>query len=109
MGERMPRHKVVSLRGRSIVLTGFLWKPQEEVKRRIRRAGGRIQEDVSRTTDILIRGRPNALYKAADREMGTKLLEVEALDAQGHHVHLIWHDDLHWLLAKRRPAICGRL
>jgi hypothetical protein len=105
----MPRHKVVSLRGRSIVLTGFLWKPQEEVKRRIRRAGGHIQEDVSRTTDILIRGRPNTLYKAADREMGTKLLEVEALDAQGHHVHLIWHDDLHWLLAKRRPAICGRL
>lgn len=109
MGERMPRHKVVSLRGRSIVLTGFLWKPQEEVKRRIRRAGGYVQDDVSRTTDILIRGRPNAQYKAADREMGTKLLQVETLNAQGHHVHLIWHDDLHWLLTKRRPAICGRL
>jgi len=105
----MNNHTITSLRKQYVVVTGYLWERHTQVQDRIRRAGGHVLDEVSANTDLLVRGMPNPLYKQAEREMGTKLLAAAALGTRGHHVHVIWHDDLHQLLSKGQPARCDRL
>jgi hypothetical protein len=47
-----------------------------------------VQSKPGKTTDILVRGRPNAL-QIAGRDGGSKLIEVRRLAAQGHKVTVI--------------------
>jgi hypothetical protein len=105
----MNNHTITSLRKQHVVVTGYLWERHAQVQDRIRWAGGHVQDEVSASTDLLVRGMPNPQYKQAEREMGTKLLAAAELGTQGHHVHVIWHDDLHRLLSQGQPARCDRL
>lgn len=80
--------RVRSLKGRRISFTGFLKVPRSEAIKAARRAGAVVQSSPGPTTDILVRGRPNAL-QVAGRDGGTKLLEIKRLAAKGHPVTII--------------------
>ena len=47
-----------------------------------------MQSKPGRTTDVLVRGRPNK-QQIAGRDGGSKLIEVRRLAAQGHKVTVI--------------------
>jgi hypothetical protein len=47
-----------------------------------------VQSKPGRTTDVLVRGRPNAL-QVAGKDAGLKLMEIRRLAARGHKVTVI--------------------
>jgi NAD-dependent DNA ligase len=96
---------VSSLQGKRVSFTGFLVRPRTEAIAAARKAGATVQSKPGQTTDILVRGRPNAL-QLAGKDGGTKLIEVRRLAAQGIRVTMIGERQF-WTLAtakKRRPA-----
>ena len=80
--------RIKSLKGRRVSFTGFLQRPRHEAITAARRAGAVVQAGPGPTTDVLVRGRPNAL-QVAGKDGGTKLMEIKRLAAQGHSVTLI--------------------
>ena len=80
--------RVTSLAGKRVSFTGFLVRPRDEAVAAAKKAGAVVQSKPGKTTDILIRGRPNAL-QIAGRDGGSKLIEVRRLAAQGHKVTVI--------------------
>src|SRR5215218_1020345 len=77
-----------SLTGKRIAFTGFLTRPRSEAIAAARQAGAVVQVKPNRTTDVLVRGRPNA-QQIAGLAGGSKLLEVRRLAAEGHPVKVI--------------------
>ena len=96
--------RVTSLAGKRVSFTGFLVRPRDEAKQAARKAGATVQSKPGKTTDILVRGRPNAL-QIAGRDGGSKLIEVRRLAAQGHKVTVI-DERQFWRLAS--PATRAR-
>ena len=89
--------RVQSLEGKRLSFTGFLSQPRTKAAAAARRAGAIVQSKPGISTDILVRGRPNAL-QIAGSVGGTKLLEIRRLAAQGHRVIVIG-DRQFWRLA----------
>ena len=96
--------RVTSLAGKRVSFTGFLVRPRDEAKQAAKKAGATVQSKPGKTTDILVRGRPNAL-QIAGRDGGSKLIEVRRLAAQGHKVTVI-DERQFWRLAS--PATRAR-
>jgi serine/threonine protein kinase len=92
--------RVGSLVGKRVSFTGFLSRPRHEAMAAARRAGAIVQSKPGRATDVLVRGRANAL-QIAGRAGGVKLLEIRRLAAKGHVVKVIG-DRQFWRLVKRR-------
>jgi serine/threonine-protein kinase len=96
--------RVTSLEGKRVAFTGFLSRPRTEAIAAARKAGAVVQTKPGRATDVLVRGRPNAL-QIAGAVGGSKLLEVRRLAAEGHPVRVIG-EALFWKLvtppARRR-------
>ncbi len=92
--------RVRSLKGRRIAFTGFLKLPRSEAIKAARRAGATAQSSLGPSTDILVRGRPNAL-QVAGKDGGTKLLEIRRLAAKGHRVTIIGEAQF-WRLVGRK-------
>lgn len=65
-----------------------------------RKAGAIIQSKPGRTTDVLVRGRPNQLQIAGE-DGGTKLMEIRRLAALGHRITIIGEQQF-WKLAEAR-------
>jgi eukaryotic-like serine/threonine-protein kinase len=80
--------RVKSLAGKRLSFTGFLERPRDEAKVAARKAGAVVQSKPGQSTDVLVRGRPNAL-QIAGKDGGSKLIEVRRLAAQGHKVTVI--------------------
>ena len=80
--------RVSSLAGKRVSFTGFLSRPRAVAIAAARKAGAVIQSKPGRSTDILVRGRPNAL-QIAGAGGGTKLMEIRRLAARGHVVKII--------------------
>jgi eukaryotic-like serine/threonine-protein kinase len=80
--------RATSLAGKRVSFTGFLSRPRDEAIAAARRAGAIIQSRPGRLTDILVRGRPNAL-QVAGAAGGTKLMDIRRLAAKGHKVKVI--------------------
>jgi serine/threonine protein kinase len=80
--------RVRSLKGCRISFTGFLSRPRSEAITAARRAGAMVQSSPGPSTDILVRGRPNAL-QVAGKVGGTKLLEARRLAAKGQPIRVI--------------------
>jgi BRCT domain type II-containing protein len=80
--------RVDSLRGKRISFTGFLSRPRSEAIAAAKKAGAIVQSKPGQLTDVLVRGRPNAL-QIAGTVGGTKLLEIRRLAARGHAVRVI--------------------
>ena len=67
----------------------------------LRKAGAIIQSKPGRTTDVLVRGRPNQLQIAGE-DGGTKLMEIRRLAALGHRITIIGERQF-WKLAASKP------
>ncbi|HEX2717916.1 MAG TPA: protein kinase, partial [Gemmatimonadaceae bacterium] len=95
--------RVDSLKGKRVSFTGFLVRPRADAIVAARKAGAIVQSKPGRTTDLLVRGRPNAL-QIAGRDGGSKLIEVRRLAAQGIRVTVIGERQF-WKLAETRRRI----
>jgi serine/threonine-protein kinase len=80
--------RVKSLAGKRLSFTGFLERPRDEAIAAARKAGAIVQSKPGLSTDVLVRGRPNAL-QIAGKDGGSKLIEVRRLAAQGYRVTVI--------------------
>ena len=58
-----------------------------------------MQSKPTRDTDVLVRGKPNAL-QIAGRAGGTKLIETRRLAAKGHSITVIGESQF-WKLVQR--------
>jgi serine/threonine-protein kinase len=97
--------RVRSLTGKRLSFTGFLSRPRNEAAAAARRAGAIVQSKPGRATDILVRGRPNAL-QIAGSVGGTKLMEIRRLAAKGQRVTVIG-DRQFWRLVAAAPKRKG--
>jgi hypothetical protein len=103
---------VRSLAGRRVSFTGFLGRPRREAIAAAKRAGAIVQSGPGPSTDVLVRGRPNAL-QVAGKAGGRKLLEIRRLAARGQRIVII-DEAQFWRLARagrrppRRTARVGR-
>jgi NAD-dependent DNA ligase len=91
---------VASLAGKRLSFTGFLSRPRSEAMAAARRAGAILHTRPGRTTDVLVRGRPNRL-QIAGKDAGTKLMEIRRLAALGHRITVIGERQF-WKLAESR-------
>lgn len=99
----LEKGRIRSLRGRRLSFTGFLSRPRSEAIKAAKRAGAIVQGSPGRLTDVLVRGRPNAL-QVAGKDAGTKLMEVRRLAAEGHQIVVIG-ETLFWkLVAAVKPS-----
>jgi serine/threonine-protein kinase len=80
--------RVGSLTGKRLSFTGFLSRPRSEAIEAARKAGAVVQSKPGQSTDVLVRGRPNAL-QIAGTVGGLKLMEIRRLAARGHAVTVI--------------------
>jgi NAD-dependent DNA ligase len=97
--------RVSSLKGKRVSFTGFLERPRDEAQAAAKKAGAVVQSKPGKTTDILVRGRPNA-QQIAGKDGGSKLIEVRRLAAQGHKVTVIGERQF-WRLAEAKTRARG--
>jgi serine/threonine-protein kinase len=90
--------RVSSLDGKRVAFTGFLKRPRKDAIAAAKKAGAIVQSKPGRTTDVLVRGAPNA-QQIAGKDAGSKLIEVRRLAAKGHKVTVIGEKQF-WKLAK---------
>ena len=97
--------RIKSLTGKRIAFTGFLSRPRSEAVAAAKKAGAIVQSKPGQLTDVLVRGKPNAL-QIAGRAGGTKLMEIRRLAALGHAVKVI-SDGQFWRLVApvTRPKV----
>jgi serine/threonine protein kinase len=93
--------RLQSLAGKRLSFTGFLSRPRSEAIAAARKAGAIVQAKPGQSTDVLVRGRPNAL-QIAGTVGGLKLMEIRRLAARGHAVTLIG-DGQFWRLVESSP------
>ena len=93
-----PLGRVRSLAGKRLCFTGFLSRPRSEAIAAARKARAVVQSKPGQTTDVLVRGRPNA-QQIAGTDGGLKLIELRRRAAKGHPVTVIG-DKLFWKLVE---------
>ena len=93
--------RIKSLKGARLSFTGFLSRPRREAIAAAKRAGAIVQSKPGQGTDVLVRGRPNAL-QIAGKDGGSKLINVRRLASKGHKVTVIGEGQF-WKLAARAP------
>ena len=92
--------RIASLKGKRLSFTGFLSRPRKEAIAAAKKAGALVQSKPGPSSDVLVRGRPNAL-QIAGADAGVKLLEVRRLADKGHAVTVIGEKQF-WKLVERR-------
>lgn len=80
--------RIGSLDGKHLSFTGFLSRPRKEAIAAAKRAGAIVQSKPGASSDVLVRGRPNAL-QIAGASGGVKLLEIRRQADKGHAVKVI--------------------
>jgi eukaryotic-like serine/threonine-protein kinase len=98
--KRLRKGQVKSLRGQRVSFTGFLQRPRRDAIAAARAKGAIFQASPGPSTDVLVRGRPNAL-QVAGKDGGLKLMEIKRLAAKGHRVTVIGETQF-WKLVGRR-------
>jgi hypothetical protein len=93
--------RVVSLQGKRVSFTGFLSRPRSEAITAAKKAGAIVQSKPGLASDVLVRGRPNAL-QIAGQDGGTKLLEIRRQANMGHRVTVIGERQF-WKLVEPAP------
>src|SRR5207244_3032199 len=78
--KELSKGRVATIAGKRLSITGFLRRPRSEAFAAARKAGAIIQSKPGRTTDVLVRGRPNQLQIAGEAG-GTKLRGIRRLAA----------------------------
>jgi NAD-dependent DNA ligase len=90
--------RVAGLKGKRVSFTGFLVRPRADAIKAARKVGALVQSKPGQSTDILVRGRPNA-QQIAGKDGGSKLIEVRRLAAEGIKVTVIGERQF-WKLAE---------
>jgi serine/threonine protein kinase len=90
--------RVGSLKGKRLSFTGFLSRPRKEAIAAAKKAGAIVQSSPGPSSDVLVRGRPNA-QQIAGADAGVKLLEIRLLATKGHRVTVIGEKQF-WKLAE---------
>jgi serine/threonine-protein kinase len=98
--------RVQSLAGLRISFTGFLSRPRSEAIAAAKKAGAIVQSKPGLSTDVLVRGRPNAL-QIAGKVGGSKLIEIRRLMAKGHAIRVIG-DAQFWRLVEQQAMVRKR-
>jgi len=80
--------RIKSLEGKRVSFTGFLSRPRSEAIAAARKAGAFVQTKPGPSSDVLVRGRPNA-QQIAGKAGGVKLLEIRRLATRGQPVKVI--------------------
>jgi NAD-dependent DNA ligase (contains BRCT domain type II) len=80
--------RVMNLKGKRVSFTGFLSRPRSDAIAAAKKGGAIVQTKPGPSSDLLVRGRPNAL-QIAGKDGGTKLLEIRRLAAKGQVVKVI--------------------
>jgi serine/threonine-protein kinase len=93
--------RVQSLAGKRLSFTGFLSRPRSEAIAAAKRAGAIVQGKPGRSTDVLVRGRTNAL-QIAGAVGGLKVMEIRRLAGKGHVVTVIGDRQFWKLVASKR-------
>ena len=99
--ERPPKQhfgRIGSLEGKRLSFTGFLSRPRKEAIAAAKKAGAIVMSKPGPSSDVLVRGRTNALQIAGEVG-GTKLLEIRRLAGQGYSVAVIGERQF-WKLAE---------
>ena len=91
--------RIDSLKGKRISFTGFLTRPRSEAIAAAKKAGAIVVSKPGPSSDVLVRGRTNALQIAGEVG-GVKLLEIRRLAAQGRPVRVIGEKQFWSLVAK---------
>jgi len=100
--------RVTSLKGKRVSFTGFLTRPRSEAIAAAKKAGAIFQSKPGMASDVLVRGRPNALQIAGE-DGGTKLLEIRRQANLGHRVTVIGERQFWKLVAPaKRTSRTGR-
>jgi hypothetical protein len=86
-----------SLDGKRLSFTGFLSRPRSDAIAAAKKAGATVQSKPGPSSDILVRGRPNAL-QIAGAGGGVKLMEIRRLATMGHKIIVIGERQF-WKLA----------
>lgn len=81
------RHVVRSLSGKRVVFTGTLAILRKKARLLVKKAGGIVEDNVSRTTDVVVVGENSPLWKADKK--GRKLLDVDRERELGHEIAVI--------------------
>ena len=90
--------RIGSLDGKRLSFTGFLSRPRSEAIAAAKKAGAIVQPKPGVSSDVLVRGRPNAL-QIAGADGGVKLLEIKRLASRGHAVTVIGENQF-WKLVE---------
>jgi len=93
--------RVTRLKGMRVSFTGILSRPRSDAVKAAKRAGAIVQSSPGRTTDVLVRGRPNPL-QIAGKDAGAKLIEIRRLAAQGVVVKVIGESQFWRLTAPKK-------
>jgi serine/threonine-protein kinase len=81
------RRVVRSLKGKRVVFTGSMAILRAKAKLLVKKAGGTVEDNVSRTTDIVVVGENSPNWKAEKK--GRKLLDVDRERELGHDIAVI--------------------
>ena len=93
--------RVAGLKGKRVSFTGFLVRPRADAIAAARKAGALVQSKPGPTTDILVRGRPNA-QQIAGRDGGSKLIDVGIARLKNEFGQAVRREDhLLWIEASR--------
>jgi DNA ligase (NAD+) len=76
-----PDAKAAPLAGKTVVITGTLSRPREEVKQRLLALGARVTGSVSGSTDLLLAGDAAGAKLEKARALGVRVIGEEDLDA----------------------------
>jgi NAD-dependent DNA ligase len=81
------RRVVRSLRGKRVVFTGSMDILRAKANRLVKKAGGTVENNISRATDIVVVGQHSPNWKADKK--GRKLLDVDRERELGHDIVVI--------------------
>lgn len=68
------------LAGKTLVITGTLSAPRNEIKQRVQAAGGKVAGSVSGNTDFLLAGEGGGSKRAKAEELGVPVIDEAALE-----------------------------
>ncbi len=94
------RLRVSSLDGKRVVFTGGLSLRRADAKKLARKAGAKVEDRVSHSTDVLVVGDQSPHWKAEKK--GQKLLDVDHESERGHEIAIVKESRFLALVGARR-------
>jgi DNA ligase (NAD+) len=69
-----------ALRGKTVVITGALTRPRDEIKQQLEASGAKVTGSVSKKTDLVIAGADPGSKLDRARELGVEIVDEDGLE-----------------------------